>query len=445
MLNTLRERNADFRTVSNYAINSIAKRTRALTVRSQTSIKRVENYQNIQKAARQVYEALGRACTKHAEHLTLFCVEAENASQDEGSEPKVRFNIAFTQPCADPHSTQTKPLWFMVDSVIGEVAAGGKLGNLVDLNGLTEGLQSQFEPRLGTTNTTGRNSAKAASSLAQSTLSPSSPLPMITGSFVLNEGSERNLCDHLQRCLGQTPPEDVCLGILENVNSCKNHVYPPPSAIRSRWPYATSLGNIVSSTALQQSMSRIPLLERLRLARTLAIAVLQYHATPWLRMSWRKEDVHFLGLDMNPKKYNILSLSTPCLNVKIKGPNETVSRASTFPLDNPVRNPLTFSLGVLLLEIAYSASLESLQRNNDNPARPNDSSYLEFYLARRLSKSGCTGMGTVYDKIVEKLVECDFGCGTDLTNVDLQAAIHDHVICPLEEMERGMAALMSGL
>lgn len=335
----------------------------------------------------------------------------------------------------------------MVDSTVGDVALGQDIGSHEDFMALTKDLGGQFETQLGITCTTGRNGVTVALSSARGAHSPSAlnrPLSMMTNSFLLDKKSERNLCDHLQRCLTQPLQDNVCLGILENADSCQNHVYPPPSTIRSRWPYATSLGKLVASTSLQQSMVRIPLIERLRLAKILAIAVLQYHATPWLRRSWRKEDVLFLGLDMNSPKFNIPSLANPCLNVKVRGPNETASRTSTFPLDNPIRNPLIFSLGVLLLEIAYSASLESLQRSNDITSRQNDPNYLEFYLARRISKSGCTGMGTIYDKIVEKLVECDFGCGSDLVNVDLQAAFHDHVIRPLEEMERGMASLLNG-
>ena len=45
-------------------------------------------------------------------------------------------------------------------------------------------------------------------------------------------------------------------------------------------------------------------------------------------------------------------------------------------------------------------------------------------------------MGATYHKIVEKLVECDFECGMDLSEPQLQAVFYRDVICPLEKLEQ---------
>lgn len=132
---------------------------------------------------------------------------------------------------------------------------------------------------------------------------------------------------------------------------------------------------------------------------------------------------------------DIPSLTSPHLTVKVKGPCGQISRASTFPLHNLVRNPQLFSLGVVLLEIAYTSTLESLQSPIDlDSGRENR--YTEFFAARRPDKSAKTDMGKTYHKIIERLVECDFGCGTDLNDPQLQAAFHRDVICPLEKLEQ---------
>lgn len=106
-----------------------------------------------------------------------------------------------------------------------------------------------------------------------------------------------------------------------------------------------------------------------------------------------------------------------------------------FPRHNLARNPLLFSLGVVLLEIAYTFTMENLQRPGDlDNGREN--LYTEFFAARRLAKSANTDMGATYHKIVEKLVECDVRCGMDSNNPQLQAAFHHDVICPLERLEQ---------
>ena len=71
--------------------------------------------------------------------------------------------------------------------------------------------------------------------------------------------------------------------------------------------------------------------------------------------------------------------------------------------------------------------------------------YTEFFVARRLAKSEYSDLGLKYHKIVERLVECDFGCGDDLSSRQLQIAIYSEVVCPLEQLEQGLRKLYLGL
>ena len=70
--------------------------------------------------------------------------------------------------------------------------------------------------------------------------------------------------------------------------------------------------------------------------------------------------------------------------------------------------------------------------------------YTQFFAARRLARSDYSNLGPRYHKIVERLLECDFACGDDLSNRQLQAAVHNEVICPLEQLEQGLRKLYSG-
>ena len=261
---------------------------------------------------------------------------------------------------------------------------------------------------------------------------------MIANAFSPDSRMRRDFCDYLKSCFCQPVTSDTCVGVLENTDDFRHLLYPSTSPTQGIARESISLGQMISA-ARSKGMAHLPLYERMRLSKTLAVAVLQHHATPWLGKSWRRDDIFFFGVDEWTSHPN-LELMPPHLNVKVKGPHGQISRASTFPQHRMARNPLLFSLGVLLLEIAYSSPLESFQGPCDLQDGV-ENRYTEFFLARRLAKSGCSGMGIKYDKIIERLVECDFGCGDDLNNVQLQAALHNEVVFPLEQLDQKLRDL----
>ena len=105
------------------------------------------------------------------------------------------------------------------------------------------------------------------------------------------------------------------------------------------------------------------------------------------------------------------------------------------------RNPILFSLGVVLLEIAHGASLGSLRLPCDADSGPRHS---EIFTARRLAKVKRTNLGITYGNIVEQLVEGAFPCGDDLSNPELQMTFYKDVICPLDDLEQGFRKLCMG-
>ena len=190
-------------------------------------------------------------------------------------------------------------------------------------------------------------------------------------------------------------------------------------------------------------MSGLPQYERLRLAKSLATAVLQYHATPWLKTSWRSDDIFFFGIDEDVALERTSILSKPHLNVKVKGPNGQLSRSSTFPQPSLISNPILFGLGIVLLEIAYSSTLRSLQQPGDLEGGQ-ETKYTEFFTAKRLVSSIGREMGSTYGTIVKKCLQCDFGCGDDLNDPKLQAGFYRDVVCELDALEKNFRAIQLG-
>ena len=394
----------------------------------------MEKHRVIGQASQQVYEALGRACTKHTEHQAHFCVEVEQAIIDGNRGAQVKFSIAFTHMSLAGSSDQGELTWFVVDSVTSDALAVGhseKQSN-IELE-LERSLKRQivnpaFQPKKS------RKGVRFQSPEPQrnSTIMPA--LPAVSTDSLLSDYMRKDFCDLIKRRLRQPSQKSMCVAVLENTDRSKNFVYSPANVTCSTRRRAVSLEQLLTKMNAQGVSRKISLYERLRLAKTLAVAALQYHSTPWLRTCWRSEDVYFFGDEVVASQEPHV-LTPPHLNVRVRGPDGQLSRSSSFPPHTLARNPLLFSLGVILLEIAYSSTLESFQRPNDLNNGRRDL-YTEFFVARRLASSGHSDLGGSYHKIVERLVECDFGCGNDLSDLQLQMALYNDVICPLERLEQ---------
>ena len=344
--------------------------------------------------------------------------------------------MAYTHMTLAGSADQSDLIWFAVDSVSGDAVQSGNSYVTTGHNDtLNTSVKRQMEPASGAPQKKTQKRVRFQSaSLASACTSPTLSTTALANAFLSSDSMRKDFCDVIRRRLREPLQASECVGVLENTDKCRSVVYPSPKKCCRQMRQATSLGQVISSVSDRQTIGGLALYDRLRLAKILATAVLQYHSTPWLRLSWRSEDVYFFGNELDSSQ-DMPSIISPHLNVKVKGPCGQLSRASTFPPHNLARNPLLFSLGVVLLEIAHTSTIDNLQRPIDlDDGRENG--YTEFFAARRLAKSAKTDMGATYHKVVEKLVECDFGCGVDLNDLQLQAAFHHDVICPLEKLEQ---------
>ena len=367
--------------------------------------------------------------------MAHFRVEVEKFVFDGENAPQVKFSVAFTHMTLAGSTGSGDPIWFLVDSTLSDETAIPTGEKVASLDELGKTLKRQFDAAAAS-----QTPKKIKKCVKFQTPAPapvsSHPLVVASDAFSSENCMKKDFCDDLRRCFREPRKANVCVGILENTDKCKHYVYPSPLTLCPQPRKAISLGQLIRSASRPGVVGGIPVHERLGLAKNLAIAVLQYHSTPWLRLSWRSEDILFFAAGEITQVQELPNLSAPHLNAKVKGPDGQLSRGSTFPLQRMARNPMLFSLGVVLLEIAHAASLESLKQDSDLTNGQEDR-YTEFFTARRLAKSKHSVMGITYHNLVEKLVECVFPCGDDLNNDQLQAAFHSDIICPLAELEEG--------
>ena len=255
----------------------------------------MEKYRVIGQASQQVYEALGRACTKHTEHQAHFCVEVEQAIIDGNRGAQVKFSIAFTHTSLVESSDQGELTWFVVDSVTGDALAVGHSEKQPNIElELERSLKRQivdpaFQPKKS------RKSVRFQSPEPQRSSALMPALPAVSTDPLLSDYMRKDFCDLIKRRLRQPSQKSMCVAVLENTNKSKNFVYSPANVTCTRQRRAVSLEQLLTRTNERDVLGKFSLYERLRLAKTLAVAVLQYHSTPWLRTCWRSEDVYFFG------------------------------------------------------------------------------------------------------------------------------------------------------
>ena len=230
----------------------------------------------------------------------------------------------------------------------------------------------------------------------------------------------------------------MCVGYLKRSADSSHLVYLDSSAqsvTAGLMPLASasiSLSEIFRNMhqGVRSDDNTMPQYNRIRLAKQLAMAVLSYHATPWLKGSWNSDEVFLYGNDTDKPG----AVNGPYIDVSVKGPHGPLSRASTFPCRPFAPNALLFGLGVILLELAFGAPLRALQRPIDTDG-DQENRYTEFFVAKRLSKIVSRQLGPKYAQIVRRCLQCDFGRGDDLEDPALQQGFYQEVVCELEELE----------
>lgn len=167
--------------------------------------------------------------------------------------------------------------------------------------------------------------------------------------------------------------------------------------------------------------------EILHLAKRAALTLLYFHRTPLLTPDWSGRNIVFFDTDKSTwyKK--------PHLKVKTD-PSAEIPPSTSVAI-RCIRNPYTFSLGCLLIELAHQSPLSDLQEPDDI-VDSEDSQETRFNISSRVSEAMFTGLGTDYRAVVRQCLHCDFGKDNDLKDPELQDAFERDVISVLERLER---------
>ncbi|OQV01731.1 hypothetical protein CLAIMM_07032 [Cladophialophora immunda] len=254
---------------------------------------RVERFKAVEAAANNLYAAFGQACTKHTEHQAIL---ASNQR---------------TMTLAMSTSAETHVCWLNIESMItARIRPIETTGVLESMNKTAKRVldapPEDSERRIDATQKA-KKQKKAVSSQAvplldcRLTRSPCSSGGIHSLDTLVNLCSHNNFCNQIQKVLMQSKlPADSCIGYLETSDSSKHLVY-----VHSRMQKVTSGTRRVEMRALSEllkdaarSMQLHDFLadhKRIHIGKQLALALLQFHETCWLKESWSSDDIVVSG------------------------------------------------------------------------------------------------------------------------------------------------------
>jgi hypothetical protein len=409
---------------------------------------RLEELQFVQRASLQLHRVLTLACLSHIEHSGYFSLEPDHVNIPDSGPSTVNFSIAFTGCAVDGDPSGLDTNWLAIKSAFYEPRTEFN----IDHDPMIHNPVSAFTNTFATANENLHASIVVYNLKTTkcvrfhidqaSTLQPVANLPIFdnTDQPLEEFSAGQDFCFYI-RSLILRSRGDICIGYLEMAESngiWRHLLYVTPRATIAPFHSrdSLSLAQLYYSVSQENGDRYLSIYVRLQLAYKLATAVLCLHSTPWLQLSWGSDDVLFLGIDDSFIQRN-MPLAFPHLKIRLANEyrqknmipksSESVNEGFTF-------NSNLFNLGVLLLELGYFKPLSSL-RNSPDFTNCKEENIADFALASKLSLTlGCQ-MGSAYARIVQKCLRCDFGTGSDLSDVATQVVFYQDVICELERLE----------
>ncbi len=408
----------------------------------------IAKFARIKDAASNLYQTLGYACTKHARHQAHLSLES--SCRDQESPPpdplQVRFTMAFSQLTLQLQATASdvsKPsAWLTIESsVSGTIQPNADNVNLQHMHvsaKRTRDSEDDESPKPSTAHSTSKQKKAVRFQCAQPAAVPVMPAQEpILPNLCTNE----NFCLQLRNFVNQARPSTKAVGYLGHQGSQKHLIYVDAKSQRVIQGNDTSLlktlHQLLRSTNKAGPSSPILLhYERLRLARQLSTAVLQFRSTPWLANSWNSNEILLSTSEPSSTTTNDITMTNfhePFVSACIRNPYDTPACSSTLPSRTLIRNQLLFRLGVMLLEIAFQKPLDEMKETADTDGQ--DDSNADFWAADRLRHQVSACLAPRYAEVVRKCIHCDFGKGFDLTATKLQEVFYQDVICELKRLE----------
>lgn len=306
----------------------------------------------IQRASQDLYNTLSNVwrCHEHQAHSLSIALNLNYAKNGTEVQPEdFRFNVAVTSSCFKSTYRliveSTHDDLCMYQTVRDDLSLKGAPGNKVD--GQAALAQSSEPSQL---------ESDTAVHLEDRTFIGAESL--LRG--VPNVASEDDLCCWLRNAAVNNAPEQEtecpCVGFIETrdgrsvlFSSVVRDVY------QNQWSH--SLDDVLVRANMERR--RIPLEDRLRTALFLGNGVLHLSASSWLCRAWSSKDIHFFETNDHQR----CTLGQPFLSIESN--NDALSDHVCDTIRPAATRSCLLSLGLVLIELAFSAPWRRLQLEED--------------------------------------------------------------------------------
>jgi hypothetical protein len=247
----------------------------------------------------------------------------------------------------------------------------------------------------------------------------------------------QDICADLRsqiRKSGEIEVRSTYLGhIFTSQENFKHFFYRGEIMARPNQPFEGRLSHPPSTVSVDRFLNQpiermMTLVEQLKLAAQVVVAVLKFHETPWLQTYWKLDNLSLLLFDgrvtdvsksllVGTEFFHFPSTQDSDMHGVEHVPNTRDQPNQDITLQLGIRNLALYSLGVALLQIGQWRRIRA-----------------DDVVGVRKLAMGIPRLGPKYQALTRKCLDCDFGIGDDLNDQPLQKALYDKVYWELESM-----------
>lgn len=398
--------------------------------------KGLEEVRRIRIASKGLCKALDSLwlCPDHSEHSANLQLRL---GIDEGAStppPTIQFSLMVTSWALDTYDGLKKPIELLVQSSLKKVSE-----NMEDTTSEACEFRRRLLESIDGSHIEGFQNLKSP----DKTIAADEQASKLTERPGENQSQLSDLCKssaHLCRSFhngssSSTSTTTTSLGYLPGFLVYRNE----PSRYFAR---ATPLARLLSERNCQRGLNN---LEKWKLATSLAMAVLQYHSTPWLQSEkWMDNGIMFFEDDATTEGIK----SPESLHLQLlpqssaADEDDTEEAISAFSHDPFIKNQTLFQLGMILLELEFEESLEGITKRWDKhvvSGTTQDCNNNGSWARRLIAPKFHAGdkLGPDYGRIVRMCLDCDFGLGLSdysLDNDKLQEAFYLQIVCQFRKL-----------
>lgn len=172
--------------------------------------------------------------------------------------------------------------------------------------------------------------------------------------------------------------------------------------------------------------------QQLHLAATVAASILQLHGTPWLPGILSSDNIFFLQQD-GVLSYDRIYVSKTLPDSRSTSDNG-LTEDSAFQ-SRAIKNPMVFSLGILLIEIILCETLDNICSGEVYSAgKPSVHPLLRSATAEEVLYQVELAGTEQYRYAVESCLKCNFDClSPSLDDEGFREAVYNYIVAPLQD------------